>query len=209
MWRNSDPSLSMCRLSFLKLLKEILAQRLIFSLKDKKEKIFITSNLFLLLILSFNITSLDTQERKKFLHQSVSTLFIKKDSEPFMPTQSQLLLPHALELMLSMMHLIHFSWLFKIWSNTTKTSTLLSVSAMLEWSIENLTSFSGKTSTNKLEVHNSKTPWLDKNPQFQLSGEHHMDNLGQIQLWEVSSRNQILPWPKHWMKRLQRLKSCP
>ena len=209
MWRNSDPSLTTCRLSFLKSHRGILAQRLIFSHRDKREKIFITLNQFLSLILSFNTILLDTQERKKFPLRSVSTLFIKKDSELFMPTLSQLLLPHALESMLSMMHLIHFSWLSKIWSNTTKTLTLLSVSVMWEWSIENSTLFLGMISTNKLEVHNLKTLWLDKNLQFQLSGELHMDNLGQIQLWEVSSRNQILPWPKHWMKRLQPSKSCP
>lgn len=108
--RNSVLSLTMCRLSFQKfMLQEMLVLRLIFSLKDKREKIFIILSQFLLLTHSFNITSLDIQERKKFPHQSVSTLFIKKVSEPSTPTQFQLLPQLASELTLSTMLWIHFS----------------------------------------------------------------------------------------------------
>ena len=95
--RNLELSLIMSRLSYLKLHRETLAQKLIFLLKDRKEKIFIISNQFSLLILYFNITSLGIQEKKKFHHLSASTLFIKKDSDVFMLIQSQLLLQHALE----------------------------------------------------------------------------------------------------------------
>lgn len=96
--RNSVLSLTMCRLSFQKfMLQEMLVLRLIFSLKDKREKIFIILSQFLLLTHSFNITSLDIQEKKKFHHLSASTLFIKKDSDAFMLIQYQLLQQRALE----------------------------------------------------------------------------------------------------------------
>ena len=109
MSRNSELSLTMCKLSSLRLLKEISALRLIFSLRDKREKTFITLSQCSLLTPSYNIIELDIQERKKFPHPSVSTLSIKKDSDAFTLTQSQWLLPLASELMSSPMHWTHFS----------------------------------------------------------------------------------------------------
>lgn len=109
MWRNSVHSLTTCKLSSLRLLKETSALRLIFSLKDKREKTFITLSQFSLLTHSFNIIWWDIQERRKFPHRSVSTLSTKKDSDAFTPTQSQSLLPLASELMSWPMLWTHFS----------------------------------------------------------------------------------------------------
>ena len=150
-----------------------------------KERTFITSNQYLLLMRGYNIILLDTQEKKRSLQQFLNTLFIKKDLDAFMPIPFQLLLLPCLELMLSPMLSTLFSWPSKIWSSTIKTLTLHLVSVMWDAAIKNWMWNSEMVLAERLEHHNSKTRWLDKNRQFQLSGEHLMEIHGPNLLSEV------------------------
>ena len=162
-----------------------------------RERTSIISNQYLLLMKAYSIILLDTQEKRRFLQQSVSTLFIKKDLDAFMPIQFQLLLLPCLVQMLSLMLSTLFSWPSKIWSSTIKTLTLHLVSVMLDAAIKGWTWSSEMVLAEPLEHPLSKTRWLDKNRQFQLSGKHLMDKHGPNLLSEVSSENQTMMWRRH------------
>lgn len=155
-----------------------------------RERTSITSNQYLLLMRAYSIILPDTQEKKRSLQQSVNTLFIKKALDAFMPTQFQLLLLPCLVLMLSPMLSTLFSWPSKIWLSTIKTLTLHLVSVMLDAAIKGWMWSSEMVLAEPLEHPLSKTRWLDKDRQFQLSGKHLMDKHGLNLLLEVSSENQ-------------------
>ena len=128
--RSSEHSPIMWTQSSQKLLKDLLVLKLIFSLKDRRERIFITLSLFLLWTQSCNIISSDIQEKKKFLQLRVNIQFIKRDSEQSMPIQFQLLPQLVLVKMSLLMLSIPSSWQFKISLSSTKTSILHLVSVM-------------------------------------------------------------------------------
>ena len=107
--RNSDASLSIARLSFLRLLIDLLAQKWTFPLRELKEVIFITWSQFSLLTQTFNTIWFAIQERKKFPQLKVRIPSIQKDIEQSMPTQYQLPMVHAWAKMLLPTVWIHYS----------------------------------------------------------------------------------------------------
>ena len=193
---------SMFKLSYLRFMdKNMSTQRSISSLRDKKERTFIIWSQFSWLINHFKLIWADIQVKKKSQQPKVNIRFTNKVTDAFMPTLFQLLQLQCLELMLLRMLLRHFSWLWPILSSMVETLIWHGVSQMWDALIKTWAQFLLMIWQELLEMHNSKTKWLDKNHQFQLCGPPHTIKPGPIQLLDHWLRNQIIKWQLHWTRR--------
>ena len=208
MSRNLVASPTISRLSSLKSPLDNPALNRTFSLKEWRERIFIIWSQYLLLIHASNTTLLDITVKKRFLLPFLSIPSIKRDSEPFMPTQSQWPPEHAWALMSLPMLSTPFSWQFRTLSSTTKTLTSPSVSVTLDSFLETSRSLSCQSWADQLEMLLSRRKWSDKSPQCQPSGEHLTGNLGPTLPWAIWSRSQMPRWQEHLMRRQQHSRLC-